>query len=95
MCYGFLGGSKVPPDFDMASLFRKRASLHTTTLRSRSNDYKSELMTSFTQRCHAAIENGDLKIIIHKTFKMTELPEAMAVVESNQAIGKIVISNDL
>ena len=41
------------------------------------------------------MENGDLKIIIDKTFKMTELAEAMAVVEGNQAIGKIVISNDL
>ena len=95
VCYGFLGGSKVPPNFDMASLFRKRASLLTTTLRSRSDDYKSQLMTSFTQRCSPAMENGDLKIIIDRAFKMTELAEAMAVVEGNQAIGKIVISNDL
>ena len=71
MCYGFLGGSKVPEDFDMVSLFKKRASLLSTTLRSRSNDYKAELMAKMIQRCKQGFENGTLQVVIDREFKMS------------------------
>jgi len=41
--YGFMGG---PIKF-MPNLFKKRASIHTTTLRTRTNQYKSDLVSSF------------------------------------------------
>jgi len=43
--YGFLGGFNVSDGLNMQLLFKKRASLLTTTLRGRSIEYKTKLMT--------------------------------------------------
>lgn len=96
--YGTLGGAELTDvKFSISPLFRKRASLLTTTLRSRSVAYRTELMQSFTTRCLPAFDpsNGCLKAIIDKKFKYTELAKAMEVVETNQAVGKIIVENDL
>ena len=79
----------------MRPLFSKRAALLTTTLRGRSFAYKKELTQSFEARCIPEFESGKLKVLVDKEFKMTEIREAMKVVEDNQATGKIVILNDL
>lgn len=96
--YGFLGGMMVDcPDgkFNLALLMKKRASLLTTTLRGRSNEYKTDLIKSFTDRCLDKFKTKELKVLIHQQFKYTEIAQAMAVVEGNQAIGKVIVKNDL
>ena len=95
VCYGFLGGFNVEGGFDMRPLFQKRAALMTTTLRGRSLAYKRELTQSFESRCIPEFESGKLKVIVDKEFKMTEITQAMKVVEDNLAVGKIVMLNDL
>ena len=40
-------------------------------------------------------EDGTLKVIIHSTFKYSQIAEAMKIVEDNQAVGKVVLENDL
>jgi len=39
----------------------------------------------------AAVESGDIRITIDRTFKLDEIVEAHRYMESNQAIGKIVV----
>ena len=96
--YGFLGGATfdcADGKFNLGLLMRKRASLLTTTLRARSTEYKTELISSFVNRCMDKFKTGDLKVIIHKEFNYSQIAEAMAIVEGNQAIGKVVLKNDL
>ena len=52
-------------------------------------------MTQFIIDCYLAFEKGTLKVIIDKEFDMTDLPAAMKVVSNNQAIGKIIVKNNL
>ena len=78
----------------MLPLFRKRCILMTTTLRSRSAEYIEDLQKQFLDRCNDGFENGDLRVIIDKTFKMTELVQAMKHVADNKSMGKVVIQND-
>jgi tumor protein p53-inducible protein 3 len=75
--YGFLGGFTVDGTFDIRPLLSKRASLLTTTLRGRPLKYKIDLLNSFEKRCIPAFETGQLKVIIDKEFKMTEITQAM------------------
>ena len=46
--YGFMGGSACE-NFDMGPLLRKRISLIATTLKSRSNEYKADLISKVGQ----------------------------------------------
>ena len=92
--YGFLGGAAVE-NFNYAPIFRKRATLLSSTLRSRAVEYKTDLMRNFEKECGPQFEQGVLKVLIDKEFKMTELVQAMAHVEGNRAIGKVVVRNDL
>jgi NADPH:quinone reductase-like Zn-dependent oxidoreductase len=50
---------------------------------------------SFEIRCIPEFETGKLRIALQKEFKMTEITQAMKMLEDNKAIGKIVLLNDL
>ena len=96
--YGFLGGFEIEcPNgkFNMGQLMKKRASILTTTMRARSTEYKTELIKSFVDRCMSEFKSGNLKVLIHQQFNYTQIADAMAVVEGNQAIGKVILKNDL
>jgi len=92
--YGFLGGNTVD-NFNYTPIFRKRGTLLSSTLRSRSVEYKTQLMRNFEKECGPKFEQGILKVIIDKEFDMTELPQAMAYIDQNKAIGKVIVRNDL
>ena len=65
--YGFMGGIMVE-QANMMKLMNKRASILTTTLRNRSDEYKRELIRDFEKDCYPAFESGDLKVIIDSKF---------------------------
>lgn len=75
----------------MGILLRKRANIHFSTLRNRSDQYKAELVKRFTEECIEDFKNGKLKPIIDKVFKMSEVGEAHKHMESNENIGKILL----
>lgn len=92
--FGSMGGMEIEK-CDLKKLFVKRINLHFSTLKSRSNAYKADLIKDFSKDILPAIEKGEIKPIINKTFKLSEVSEAHKHMEGNKNIGKIVCTNDL
>ncbi len=74
---------------------QKRASLLTTTLRSRGNGYKKDLVSRFARDVIPLFQSGKVVPVIDKVMKLSEVAEAHKYVESNANIGKVVLINDL
>ena len=74
--YGFMGGFKVE-EANMMKLLSKRASILTTTLRNRSDEYKHDLMRDMERDCTPGFESGVLKPIIDKTYPLSNASEAL------------------
>ncbi|XP_065676060.1 quinone oxidoreductase PIG3 [Hydra vulgaris] len=88
--YGFLGGHNVESKF-LLKLFAKRAQLTATTLRTRSIEYKGELIKSLENDILPYFGTGKLNPIIDKVLDWTNVNEAHAYMESNQSFGKIIL----
>lgn len=73
----------------------KRANLHFTTLRNRSDDYKTDLIQKFNTHCMSDFQEGNLRPIVDKVFNMSDIAQAHEYMEKNENIGKIIIKNDL
>ena len=54
-------------------LMAKRAALLSTTLRTRSIEYKADLVKHMARDCLPHFESGALKVIIDSTYKLSEL----------------------
>jgi tumor protein p53-inducible protein 3 len=89
--YGLMGAGQVGPDL-LARLLRKRIHLKSTTLRTRSNEYKQRLITEFGSKILGHFETGKLKVIIEAIFKMDDIQKAHEMMEANKNIGKILIN---
>jgi len=91
--YGLLGGA-VAKEFNFAKMLFKRPSLLFTSLRSRSDSYKADLMGDIGKLMPEFVA-GNLKPIVDKIFKMSEVSKAHEYMESNANIGKIILQNYL
>mmetsp|Transcript_26692 Transcript_26692/g.26351 ORF Transcript_26692/g.26351 Transcript_26692/m.26351 type:complete len:242 (+) Transcript_26692:245-970(+) len=89
--YGTMGGHQVN-QVSLRGLMAKRVSLITTTLRSRSKEYKADLVRTFiNDGILDAFQNGILKPILYRTFLMEEIVLAHELMEKNENSGKIVL----
>jgi len=94
--FGLMGGK--PNDEEHTKFLRfilsKRISLIGTTLRSRSHEYKGELVRQFQEDTSALFSQGILKPILDaKSFQGLEsIPEGQEYMKSNASIGKITVS---
>lgn len=93
--YGTMGGLKVTPEANFSKLIQTRSSIIASTLRNRSDSYKSHLVSRFRDEVLPGFEDGTLTPVIDKVFKLSEVSAAHAYVESNASIGKVVMVNDL
>lgn len=84
------GGFKVE-DFNMLPFFTKHLQVMGTTLRSRTNDYKAQLVADFSKEALPLFNDKKLKAIVYKVFNGKEVQDAHRCMESNQNIGKIVL----
>ena len=84
------GGSKA--EVDMSMILRKRLTLSGSTLRSRSVAFKAEIAGALRSRVWPWIAQGSFKPVIHQIFPATQAGAAHALMESNQHIGKLVLS---
>lgn len=91
--YGFLGGAAIE-NFDLRPLLMKRISLLVTALKSRSNDYKRDLLKQVGE---AVFENETLQVkpFIDTTFPMSKASECHSYMEQNTSIGKALLEVDL
>jgi NADPH2:quinone reductase len=86
-----MGGVDVDK-FSLGPILRKRIRLEGSTLRSRPDAFKAQLVRSFTEECIPALARGDLKPVIETSFDLSEMRQAHELMESNATIGKIVIT---
>ena len=79
--FGFLGGKLVEGNFDMGPLLMKRIQLLTTTLKTRSDKYKTELISQLRQTFF--LSGHKLKLINDRTFAMSDVQSAHAYMETD------------
>lgn len=88
--FGTLGGTSLNGDV-IRSIMGKRLSVIGSTLRARSCEYKSRLITSFQEMALPHFLTGTLKVVIASVLPFEELAKAHQIMESNANAGKIVI----
>lgn len=91
--YGTLGGGRVQGDL-LKRLLSKRGQLLCSLLRSRTLQYKSELVSSFSSLVLPHFSSGPvlLKPVVDSEFSLEEVSEAHQLMESNKNMGKIILN---
>jgi len=86
----FQGG--VAADFNAGLVLRRRLQITGSTLRPRPVGFKAAIAQALQQRVWPLLAQGAIRPVIFKTFAATEAAQAHALMESNQHIGKIVLT---
>jgi NADPH2:quinone reductase len=86
----FLRGPKT--ELDVNEVMRRRLTLTGSTLRPRPVAFKGAIAAKLRSRIWPLIEDGKIKPVIYKTFKLEEAAEAHRLMESNAHIGKLVLA---
>ena len=84
------GGVKA--EINAGLVLRRRLTITGSTLRPRSLEFKTAIARSLKEKVWPLIANGAIKPVIHSTFTAADASQAHALMESNQHIGKIVLT---
>ena len=84
------GGVKA--EFNAGMVLRKRLSITGSTLRPRPIAFKTAIAQSLRTKVWPLLESGVIKPVIYKTFAADAAAQAHALMESNQHIGKIILT---
>ena len=84
------GGLKA--EFNAGLVLRKRLTVTGSTLRQRSIEFKSAIAAALKEKVWPLLASGAIKPVIHSTFAAADAAKAHALMESNQHIGKIVLT---
>jgi NADPH:quinone reductase len=87
----FLQGSAVS-DFDFMPIMLRRLTVTGSTLRPQSVEEKANIAHALRERVWPMLESGQIKIVIHKIFPLSEVAEAHRLMERSEHAGKIVLS---
>lgn len=86
----FIGGTKAT--VDLAPLLSHRLTLTGSGLRTRSVAFKSAVARELEQRVWPLIAAGKIRPVVYRTFPLEQAAAAHALMESNEHIGKIVLT---
>lgn len=84
------GGVKA--EFNAGLVLRKRLTITGSTLRPRSVEFKAGIAKALKEKVWPLIASGAVKPVIHSTFAAADAAKAHALMESNQHVGKIVLT---
>ncbi len=84
------GGVKA--EFDAGLVLRRRLVVTGSTLRARPVAFKSAIAASLRAKVWPWLAAGRVKPVIHKVFAAADAAQAHALMETNQHIGKIVLT---
>ena len=84
------GGIKA--EINAGLVLRKRLTITGSTLRPRSLEFKSAVAKALKEKVWPLISSGAIRPVIHSTFAAGDAAKAHALMESNQHIGKIVLT---
>ena len=87
-------GGRYAENIDVAKMLMKRVNLLATTLRSRSDHYKTDLINAFKDDCYHQLEQSLLKPVIYQESSWTEADAAHQTMMKNENIGKIILTLD-
>ncbi|MBN9743271.1 NADPH:quinone oxidoreductase [Amycolatopsis sp. A1MSW2902] len=76
---------------NLGELVFKRASVHGTTLRTRSLEQKAAIVADVQAKAWPMIESGAVRLVIDRTLPMAEAAEAHRLMESSRHVGKILL----
>ncbi|MAX23478.1 MAG: quinone oxidoreductase [Phycisphaeraceae bacterium] len=85
-----LGGKTT--EIDMNDFFRRGVRLIGSTLRSRTDTMKSDILAKLESQFWPAFSQGKIKVIIHQTLPITEAAQAHDILQSNANMGKVVLT---
>src|SRR5690554_6024464 len=86
---GLMGGRRA--ELDLAHLLGKRIQLIGSTLRSRSDDFKGQLMAQLAEKAWPLFTQGKLLAQVDEVFAWDDADAAFARLASNQVNGKVVL----
>jgi NADPH:quinone reductase-like Zn-dependent oxidoreductase len=89
---GLMGGRKAELDF--AQVLGKRIQILGSTLRSRDDQFKADLLADLGQHVWPLFTEGRLKPQLARSFPILEAEEAYAELATNQVSGKVVLVID-
>jgi NADPH2:quinone reductase len=84
------GGTKS--EFNAGLVLRRRLTITGSTLRPRPVAFKAAIAASLKQHVWPLVEAKKIKPVIHSTFHATDAAKAHALMETNQHVGKIVLT---
>ena len=84
------GGTKA--EFNAGMVLRKRLVITGSTLRPRPVAFKAAIAQALRKNVWPLIERGAIRPVIFKTFPAAQAAQAHTLMESNQHIGKIVLT---
>ena len=87
---GLMGGNAA--QINLAMLLMKRLRVIGSTLRTRPVEEKAVVMAQLLEKVWPKIESGEIKPIVDTVFPIEEVEKAHALVESDETIGKVVMS---
>jgi NADPH:quinone reductase len=79
-------------EFNAGLVLRRRITITGSTLRPRPVAFKAAIAASLKQHVWPLVESGRIKPVIHSTFAAADAAKAHALMESNQHVGKIVLT---
>jgi len=77
---------------DAGAVLRRRLTISGSTLRPRSVAFKTAIAKALRERVWPWLEAGRVKPVIHQVFPAAQAAEAHTLMESNQHIGKLVLT---
>ena len=84
------GGVKA--EFNAGMVLRKRLTITGSTLRPRSLEFKTVIAGALKEKVWPLIASGAIRPVIYRTFAAADASKAHVLMESNQHIGKIVLT---
>ena len=84
------GGVKA--DFNAGMVLRKRLTITGSTLRPRPLEFKTAIAEALRTKVWPLLESAAIKPVIYKVFAADDAAKAHALMESNQHVGKIVLT---
>jgi len=84
------GGVKA--EFNAGLVLRKRLTITGSTLRPRPLAFKAAIAAALREKVWPLIASGRIKPVIYRTFAAADASQAHALMESNQHVGKIVLT---
>lgn len=87
---GLQGGRKA--ELDLGQLLAKRASVHATSLRSRPDDEKAQVVASVVEHVWPLLADGAVRPVIHARMPLEEVADAHRLIESSTHVGKVLLT---